>query len=1063
MSKTIEFVRQEVETIKNEVEDFANSASRIGEAMSDILEYNKELTETEANRAKDVEQSLSEEINNIKEAISNIGGEGGEGSKEVTRAEFELVEAQSKSTFEAFSKLGMTEKADANGYEIALAKSTNTAEKTKVKVPVYDTQDPSKTPAGLVNETFVEDMASMMDGKIEDALKDFTPEEGGGSTEVVDSLDSTSTTAALSANQGRVLNEKIGDWIPNDYGNTIAENLTTINKALEDSAPDEVPTEGSQSTVTSGGVYQAIKDTVSLIPVPDEEDVTKTKEGKLKFADREYNSLAPDGMGYVILRKNKALTEQITSDINNTIYEVRYNFDLGGETVHVGSGCVLKFVGGNISNGTIIGEGLGCENVPDTTLKSQVFVDGYNLFGNSVRAEDIGMVPDESGSAEWNGNILKKVVAKGMTLEVNAMYYIETYNDEEGADKAQEPINVTGKISIVSKTGGELYVYGSLFKPEKGADITFDGVTFKGEGAFLIHNETRGMTSDTTDEDFIESIRISNCTFDGITRVIHMVSDDVAYTDTYQFGIKRLVIDNNRFVNIPSYTFLLTDVVVRDECMVKSNYVEKFKAIFFNFSTDNTHGNSLDNINYNCDIYIQDNVATGTAWSTLNYVYYTFALVESGGNFYYEKNNVSNVVQCSLSTNAHPAYDCYASCKNYICRGNIFKNICNLPKDGKFVLGTDTPSEMFKSKGVEGLRIAENNSWYIDFNECRKLAEDVGVLDDTFTDEMFEAINFVTIFGFTDIVDVEFVNNNITIKNGKLMLYTTNATIKTMLFKGNSMVVDDVMNGKNDSNNNTFYGTLINSYDTASFTVEKIDIANNLINVGTAVCFNLVSDSTIARNKTNCNARIVGNTSNCTLNVTDSFKKITMDGNRMGYSNMRSSIRVTGNEELSDIELSLFATDSKSFYLDDVKKTNYHLKLGFSNGIQFKLAAATGVEYGIRLETNEGQKTFLISSDSSKAVVTDEYGNVVYDIPTSTYGQVLYLDDRITIAAGYSKTETSITFTPKDDVVLDCVAGEVSFFKAKLNQYIKGIMRFAGGKPQWWNGTAWVDATGATV
>lgn len=371
MSKTIELVRQEVETIKNEVEDFANSASRIGEAMSDILEYNKELTETEANRAKDVEQSLSEEINNIKEAISNSGGEGGEGgegSKEVTRAEFELVEVQSKTTFNAFSTLGMTEKADAEGYEIALAKATNTAEKTKVKVPVFDAQDMAKNPVGLVDEMFVEDMATMMDGKIDDALKDFTPPEGGGSNVTIvqetgasttDVMSQKAVTDAIAAEKGRAelaekeLSDKIGNWTANDYGNTITENLNTINKALEDSVPDEVPTEGSQSTVMSGGVYQAIEEAVVLIPVPDEEDVTKTVEGKLKFANREYDSLAPNGMGHVILRKNKALTEQITSGTNNTIYEIRYDFDLGGETVYVGSGCAFKFVGGKISNGTI--------------------------------------------------------------------------------------------------------------------------------------------------------------------------------------------------------------------------------------------------------------------------------------------------------------------------------------------------------------------------------------------------------------------------------------------------------------------------------------------------------------------------------------------------------------------------------------------------------------------------------------------------------------------------------------------------------------------------------------
>lgn len=370
---------------------------------------------------------------------------GGNGINEVTRVEFESVKRQSENALNAFSGLGMIEKADVDGYEIALAKTINTANKTKVKVPIFDIQNMAKNPMGLVNEAFVEGMSAMMDDKINDALDDFTPPEeggnnvtivqetgasttdvmsqkavtnainnekeraeriennlsdsigslgttisnignelikektraeaaekglsdridnlvaggggGGGSTEieVIDNLTSTSTTAALSANQGKILKENIGDWVPNDYGNTITENLNTINKALEDNVPDKAPTEGSQSTVTSGGVYQAIEDAVVLIPVPDEEDVTKTEEGKLKLADREYDILAPNGMGHVILRKNKALTEQITSDVNNTIYEIRYNFDLGMETVHVGSGCVLKFVGGKISNGIIDG------------------------------------------------------------------------------------------------------------------------------------------------------------------------------------------------------------------------------------------------------------------------------------------------------------------------------------------------------------------------------------------------------------------------------------------------------------------------------------------------------------------------------------------------------------------------------------------------------------------------------------------------------------------------------------------------------------------------------------
>lgn len=37
----------------------------------------------------------------------------------------------------------------------------------------------------------------------------------------------------------------------------------------------------------------------------------------------------------------------------NTVYEIRYNFDLGGETIAMKDGCTLKFCGGTLKNGTI--------------------------------------------------------------------------------------------------------------------------------------------------------------------------------------------------------------------------------------------------------------------------------------------------------------------------------------------------------------------------------------------------------------------------------------------------------------------------------------------------------------------------------------------------------------------------------------------------------------------------------------------------------------------------------------------------------------------------------------
>ena len=76
----------------------------------------------------------------------------------------------------------------------------------------------------------------------------------------------------------------------------------------------------------------------------DEEDLTRNTDGKLQFKDRSYG----DGMGYVILRKDKTFAEQVTQA--NTIYEIRYDFDLDGKRVPLPSNCVLKFNGGRLLN-----------------------------------------------------------------------------------------------------------------------------------------------------------------------------------------------------------------------------------------------------------------------------------------------------------------------------------------------------------------------------------------------------------------------------------------------------------------------------------------------------------------------------------------------------------------------------------------------------------------------------------------------------------------------------------------------------------------------------------------
>lgn len=83
-----------------------------------------------------------------------------------------------------------------------------------------------------------------------------------------------------------------------------------------------------------------------VLKIPDEEDLTSVGN-KLKLKDRDDSY----GMGYVILRKDIPFKDQIVFD--NTIYEIRYDFDISTEQVTILPNCILKFNGGSLNGGTL--------------------------------------------------------------------------------------------------------------------------------------------------------------------------------------------------------------------------------------------------------------------------------------------------------------------------------------------------------------------------------------------------------------------------------------------------------------------------------------------------------------------------------------------------------------------------------------------------------------------------------------------------------------------------------------------------------------------------------------
>lgn len=174
------------QAIRDSVESLSDDMNAASEDISKL----EVAIEAETNRAKAAEQSLSMEItdaeNRVDERISevrdgleaNIINVGNQLVDEIDRAKAadEALDLRVAGNFAAISGLGVREEGKSDGYEISLVKATNTADKIKAKIPVYDILNPEKNPVGLVDEVFVDDVVAKVEKKIP-KVQDSTEEE----------------------------------------------------------------------------------------------------------------------------------------------------------------------------------------------------------------------------------------------------------------------------------------------------------------------------------------------------------------------------------------------------------------------------------------------------------------------------------------------------------------------------------------------------------------------------------------------------------------------------------------------------------------------------------------------------------------------------------------------------------------------------------------------------------------------------------------------------------------------------------------------------------------------
>ena len=283
----------------------------------------------------------------------------------------------------------------------------------------------------------------------------------------------------------------------------------------------------------------------NIINAADEEDLTIEHSDllgidTLKLANRDNTN----GMGYVILRKNKSFAEQVTQI--NTIYEIRYNFDLNGEEITIPEGCILDFQGGSLNNCTIIGNDTKI-NANETQLFKHIKIKGSWLCWD-IYSKWFDFISEEGFDNKENIKNISNLLSPSI---YNNIYFKEdiwtsiTENEILIDLVSNTTLKFAGVIKLLPSSVKKACVIGA----KKSENITIDSVSLIGD--VENHIDNGGEFYHGIKIGGCKNIRIKNCNItkfwgDGID-LIDASSDGVSYSiDNYNVVIDNCVCNYNR-------------------------------------------------------------------------------------------------------------------------------------------------------------------------------------------------------------------------------------------------------------------------------------------------------------------------------------------------------------------------------------------------------------------------------------------------------------------------------------------------------------------------------------
>ena len=244
---------------------------------------------------------------------------------------------------------------------------------------------------------------------------------------------------------------------------------------------------------------------------------------QLILGNRPYNPSEFSGKGYKVLEKNIQTVDGVKKNIltavmlseANTIYEIRYDFDLNGETIEIQEGCTLKFCGGSLKNGTLTftnTEIIGTKNIFDKCYF------GGDIIGNEVCISWFGIncKPGYDDALIIN-NIIQICDKNCVTIIFDHwadMYISKPFNGviQEGYDKNFNNINCGKHTHIIQKSLFWIILqgpskFGAVIRAEPGSNCKVENLLVDANNISHVYYGENGIAGVR----YVKNCHIKNC------------------------------------------------------------------------------------------------------------------------------------------------------------------------------------------------------------------------------------------------------------------------------------------------------------------------------------------------------------------------------------------------------------------------------------------------------------------------------------------------------------------------------------------------------------------------